>query len=38
MRGGVVVWRQLEGKLELGVVEEVTAEEVQVRVEGKEEC
>ena len=28
----------LEGKLELGVVEEVTVEEVQVRVEVEEDC
>ena len=34
-----VVWRLLEWKLELGVVvEEVTVEEVQVRVEGDEDC
>ena len=32
-----VVWRLLEWKLELGVVEEVTVEEVQVRVEGEED-
>ena len=34
----LVVWRLLEGKLELGVVEEVTVEEVQVRVEGEKDC
>ena len=32
------MWRLLEGKLELGVVEEVTVEEVQVRFEGEEDC
>ena len=32
------MWRLLEGKLELGVVEEVTVDEVQVRVEGEEDC
>ena len=31
------MWRLLEGKLELGVVEEVTVDEVQVRVEGEED-
>ena len=34
----LVVWRLLEGKLELSVVEEVTVEEVQVRDEGEEDC
>ena len=33
-----MAWRLPEGKLELGVVEEVTEEKVQVRDEGKEDC
>ena len=32
------MWRLLEEKLELGVVEEVTVDEVQARVEGEEDC
>ena len=32
------MWRLPEGKLELGLVEEVTVEEDQVRDEGEEDC